>query len=167
MGLATRIPSQSHTVPDSDEVETWHSGLDEQLLLARRMNSRLALTPVPSPTLRERGDVGTLLAAPSGESAEADLVLFQMRFQPPGQLCGRSVGPFPVADFRHVLAALNDVRPVFDALVAGVLAQIGRSGAESGNPVNDIHHQVVAIQIVADDHIERRGGRASLLVAAH
>ncbi|GCB44069.1 hypothetical protein SNL152K_1354 [Streptomyces sp. NL15-2K] len=38
---------------------------------------------------------------------------------------------------------------------------------QTGHAVDDVHDQPVAVQVVADHHVERRGGRTDLLVAAH
>ena len=39
--------------------------------------------------------------------------------------------------------------------------------AEAGHPVDHVHDQVEAVDVVEHDHVERRRGRALLLVAAH
>ena len=39
--------------------------------------------------------------------------------------------------------------------------------AEAGHPVDHVHDEVVAVHVVEHDHVERRRGRALLLVAAH
>ena len=53
------------------------------------------------------------------------------------------------------------------ALVDHLLAQAGRALAEPGHAVDHVHDQVEAVQVVEHDHVERRRGRALLLVAAH
>src|SRR5690606_9184601 len=39
--------------------------------------------------------------------------------------------------------------------------------AQGGYAVDDIHDQVIAVEVVEHDHVEGRGGGALLLVAAH
>ena len=62
---------------------------------------------------------------------------------------------------------LDDVRPMLDPLVAHRLLDVSGAIAQPGHPVNHVHHQVVAIKVVPDDHVERRRGRALLFVAPH
>ena len=46
------------------------------------------------------------------------------------------------------------------------LADVAGRGGQAGDPVDDVHDQVVAVQVVQHDHVERGGGGAFLLVAA-
>src|SRR5438874_899721 len=43
----------------------------------------------------------------------------------------------------------------------------GRPRTEAGDAVDDVHHEVEAVEIVEHDHVERRRGRALLLVPPH
>src|SRR4051794_36279674 len=80
---------------------------------------------------------------------------------------GSARGHGPVAYVGHVVADLACVRAVAHALVDHVLAQLGRALAEPGDAVDDVDHEVEAVHVVEHDHVERRRGRALLLVAAH
>ena len=48
-----------------------------------------------------------------------------------------------------------------------MLPQRGGTLSESRHAVDDVHHEVEAVEIVQHGHVERRGGRALFLVAAH
>ena len=61
---------------------------------------------------------------------------------------------------------LARVGAVAQALVDHLLAQLRRPLAEPGHAVDDVHHEVEAVEVVEHDHVERRRGRALLLVAA-
>jgi len=74
--------------------------------------------------------------------------------------------PGPVGHLGEVLALLAGVGAGLDALVHHELADVAGRGGQAGNPVDDVHDQVVAVQVVQHDHVERRGGSAFLLVAA-
>src|SRR6188508_1821936 len=77
-----------------------------------------------------------------------------------------SVRPGPAADLRVILAVL--ARPC-----AGAEASVGEllpDAAAPGNPrqpVERVHGEVEAIEVVQHDHVERRRRRPLLLVAAH
>ncbi len=43
----------------------------------------------------------------------------------------------------------------------------GGAHREAGDAVDDVHDEAIAVEVVADDHVERRGRGAGLLVAAH
>ncbi len=62
---------------------------------------------------------------------------------------------------------LVDVAPVLEKFVADDLLRAGRAGFQGGNAVNDITHQMKAIQIIHHHHIKRGRGRTFLLVSAH
>ena len=59
----------------------------------------------------------------------------------------------------------RDVLPVLDQLVPERLLGVGRVGRESGHPVDHVAHEVEPVQVVADHHVERRGGGSLLLVS--
>ena len=62
---------------------------------------------------------------------------------------------------------LRDVLLVLDELVADGLLGVGGLGAELRHAIDHVGDEVKAVQIVHHDHVERRGGRAFFLVAAH
>ena len=47
------------------------------------------------------------------------------------------------------------------------VAHVAGLRREPGHPVDDVHHEVEPVEVVEHDHVERRRGRALLLVAAH
>src|SRR6478735_2266477 len=78
----------------------------------------------------------------------------------------RSGGPCPVGYLGGVLALLAGVGTGLDALVDHELADVAGRGGQAGHPVDHVHDQVVAVQVVQHDHVEGRGGGALLHVAA-
>ena len=62
---------------------------------------------------------------------------------------------------------LVDVELVFDKLVLNHLLEIGSLAAQMRQAVDDILHEMKAVQIVLHPHIEGGGDRALLLIAAH
>src|SRR5665213_67369 len=74
--------------------------------------------------------------------------------------------PLPVADLRHVVAMFADIELV--ALHRGPIEfhRLRDPMAESRNTAGRIERELEAVQVVQHDHIERRRGRAFLLVAA-
>src|SRR5437867_10047268 len=66
----------------------------------------------------------------------------------------RHFAPLPVADFGHVIPMLGNVLVVFDQLVADRLLDIGRRIPELRHPVDDVIHQVKAVHLVPNRHIE-------------
>src|SRR5580658_1159751 len=77
------------------------------------------------------------------------------------------VRPGPVADFGRVLALGAGVRTGTHAFVGHPLAEPGSTRPEPGHPVDDVHDDVEAVEVVQHHHVERRRGGALLLVAAH
>ena len=75
--------------------------------------------------------------------------------------------PVPVADMWRVDAELFNVFAVLGELVTHGLFQVRGTGGQLGYAVDDIHHQVIAVEVVAHRHIKRRGGGALFLVATH
>src|SRR5437763_16235472 len=53
--------------------------------------------------------------------------------------------PPPIANTRHILSMLSDVRLVFEELVLQILLQIRRLGAELGEAIDDIAGQVKSV----------------------
>src|SRR5579871_4767178 len=74
--------------------------------------------------------------------------------------------PFPVPNLRQVLAVLVDVLLVLDQLVLELLLQVDAFFAGPRHAVNGVHHEVEAVQIVQDRHVEGGGDGALFLVAA-
>ena len=60
-----------------------------------------------------------------------------------------------------------DVLPVLDEFVAYGLLGVRCRGSELRHAVDDVGHEVKAVEVVHDHHVERRRGRALLLEAAH
>ena len=85
-----------------------------------------------------------------------------------GPLLGHSFGvaPLPVLDFRHVHAVSVDVPLVLDELVLKLLLEIGPLGTGLRHAIDRIHHQVEAIHVIHDRHVEGRRDRALFLVAS-
>jgi len=75
--------------------------------------------------------------------------------------------PFPVPNFRHVLAVFGDVVFVFEELVADVLLGVGGRRSQLRQPVQHVAKQMKPVEVVQHHHVERRGRRAFLLEAAH
>ena len=68
----------------------------------------------------------------------------------------------------RVLAVLAGVGAGAQPRVDHLLAQRRRPGSpRPRHPVDDVHDQVEAVEVVEHHHVERRGGGALLLVAAH
>src|ERR671915_1576630 len=78
-----------------------------------------------------------------------------------------SVRPHPLAHLRRVLAVFAGVRAVPQPCVHHPLTDVRDPPAELRHPVDDVHDEVVAVEVVEHDHVERRRGRALLPVAAH
>ena len=76
-------------------------------------------------------------------------------------------GPGPVAHLGQVLAVLAGPRAGPAPGVDHLLPQRRGARAQPGHPVDDVHDQVVPVEVVHHHHVERRGGGALLLVAAH
>src|SRR5262249_10682503 len=77
------------------------------------------------------------------------------------------IRPDPVADLGIVLAVLARVGARADPAVAHLLAQAAARLGEARDTVDHVHDEVEAVEVVEHDHVERRRGRALLLVAAH
>src|SRR5689334_21580718 len=77
------------------------------------------------------------------------------------------VRPLPVADFRHVVAVFRDVTFVLVTFVTHLLEEVRAGRLQLRDTVDNIHDKMKAVKIVQHDHIERRGGRAFLLVTTH
>src|SRR6478672_297224 len=75
--------------------------------------------------------------------------------------------PGPPGDGGMVLAVLARPRAGLMAGCRHRLAQTAGPVAEARHPVDHVHHEVVAVEIVQHHHVERRGRRALLLVPAH
>src|SRR5260370_38002290 len=73
--------------------------------------------------------------------------------------------PGPVENFRRVLPVVARVLPCVQSLVDHLLADVSRPRAERWHSIDDVHHEVIAIDVVQHRHVEGRGGRALLLVA--
>ena len=74
------------------------------------------------------------------------------------------LAPLPVADFREIFAVLIDVEFMFDELVLHFLLEISPPGSEMGQAIHRILHEMKAVEIVLDPHIEGRGDGSLFLV---
>src|ERR1700720_669407 len=84
-----------------------------------------------------------------------------------GRFGRRTASPRPAADFRHVVTIAGNILAVLDQPVADRLLGIGGPRAQPRQPVDHGAHQVETVELVQHAHVERRRGRALLLVAAH
>src|SRR5690606_1182566 len=75
--------------------------------------------------------------------------------------------PGPVGDDGDVGAVFAGPGAGREARVDHGLPQARSLLAQGGYAVDDIHDQVIAVEVVEHDHVEGRGGGALLLVAAH
>src|SRR6202011_114966 len=76
------------------------------------------------------------------------------------------VRPGPVAHVRHILTVVPRVLPVPEPLVHHVLPDVAGARTQPGNAIDDIHHEVKAIEVVEHHHVEGRRGCPLLLVTA-
>src|SRR6201986_4614228 len=74
--------------------------------------------------------------------------------------------PFPVADLRVVLTVLAGVTTGGEARIGHLLTEHRGPAGQPVDPVDDLHHQVEAVQVVEHHHVERRRRGAALLEAA-
>ena len=74
--------------------------------------------------------------------------------------------PLPIPDFRHVLAMFVDVFFVLDELVPKLLLEIDAFDARLRQPIDRVHHEVEAVQVIQHSHVEGCCDRAFFFVAA-
>jgi len=67
---------------------------------------------------------------------------------------GGGCAPLPVPDLRQVLAVLVDVALVLDQLLFEPLLQAEAGFARLRQPVDRVHHEVEAVQVVQHRHVE-------------
>src|SRR5580692_8746991 len=99
-----------------------------------------------------------------------DEPLFSARMTCSGRSCAmgsRLRSPAPVADFRHVIAVFADIELVAFHHRPITRRRLLHLAAEPGNPPDGVQCELVAVEIVQHDHVERSGGGSLLLVAAH
>jgi hypothetical protein len=65
-----------------------------------------------------------------------------------------------------VVAVLSCPGARFEAAIGHLLAQVRSFRRQSRHPIDHVHHQVKAVEVVQHDHVERRRRRAFLLVPA-
>src|SRR5262245_57646448 len=75
--------------------------------------------------------------------------------------------PTPFDERRHVFPVLFDVLLVLDQSVSYPLPEVRCTRPELRQPVDHVLREVESVEIVQHDHVERRRGRALLLVATH
>ncbi len=68
---------------------------------------------------------------------------------------------------RHVFTVTQNVLLVLDQLVAYELLDVCRLVAERRHAIGAIGEQMIAVEVIHRGHVERRGGRTLLLVAAN
>src|SRR5471032_1104073 len=73
--------------------------------------------------------------------------------------------PGPLSDFRQVLAVQIDISPVVLEFFLQLAFQYLSPRPANRQAVDDIDHQMKAVQFVQDGHVEWRGDGALLLVA--
>ncbi len=71
----------------------------------------------------------------------------------------------PVANVWSVVSRLASVGAVAQPLVGHPLAQVRGTLGEPRHPVDDVHDQVEAVEVVEHHHVERRRGGSFFLVA--
>src|SRR2546423_19784 len=84
-----------------------------------------------------------------------------------GMMSTRLARPDPVADHRHVLAMLAHVTRMRDQNVAELLFHLRGLGGETRHAFDCLDREVIAVELVEHDHVERRGRGAFLGKAAH
>src|SRR5581483_4462759 len=126
---------------------------------ASETNVRIADVSIPRPTAC-REAAATSWSSSRTESLRLDDPALTTRTR-------TSVGPGPRAYCGRVLAFLARVGAGADAFVCHVLAELGGVRHEARHAVDHVDDQVEAVEVVEHDHVERRGGRALLLVPAH
>src|SRR5947207_2540954 len=75
--------------------------------------------------------------------------------------------PAPLLDRGHVVAIAGDVLLVLDQFVAHLLLGVSGEVTELRHAVDHVAREMEAVEIVADDHVERCGRRPLLPVAAN
>ena len=73
----------------------------------------------------------------------------------------------PIADFGHVLEMFADVRVVFVQFAVEHVYRVGGLRAQPRNMLEGINRQVVPAHFIQHHHIERSGGGALIVEAAH
>src|SRR3984885_9430935 len=68
----------------------------------------------------------------------------------------RLVRPDPFLDFGHILAMLPDVTRVLQQLVAELLLYMPPADRKPRDAVDDVDREMISIEPVEHDHIERR-----------
>jgi len=77
------------------------------------------------------------------------------------------ITPFPVPDLRHVLAVFIDVLLVLDQLGLELLLEGDAFFSGLGQAIDGVHYEVETVEVIEHGHVEGRGDRAFLLVAAN
>ena len=74
--------------------------------------------------------------------------------------------PFPIPNFRQILAVFVNVMFVLDEFVLHLLFQIGTLGTQMRHAIHHVLHEMKAVEVVLHAHIECRRDRPFFLVAA-
>src|ERR1700693_4251749 len=78
-----------------------------------------------------------------------------------------SIRPNPVPHLGRIFAVLSCVLSTGQPPVNHPLPEVSCARTEAGHPVDDVHDQVEAVEVVQHDNVEGSGRGALLLVAAH
>src|SRR5664280_1446797 len=73
--------------------------------------------------------------------------------------------PFPVTNFRQILAVFINIYLMFDELILHHLFQIGPFSAQMRQSVNNVLHQVEPVKFVFYPDVERRGNRSFFYIS--
>src|SRR5581483_5862412 len=77
-----------------------------------------------------------------------------------------SIVPGPVADLRHVLAALANILLMLHEFVAQELLEVRAGPLQARDTIHHVARQVIAVEIVQYRHVKRRGRGSLFLVTA-
>src|ERR1700677_1190797 len=75
-------------------------------------------------------------------------------------------GPLPIPNLREVLAVLIDVMLVLDEFVLHLLFKVGAPGTQVWQAIDDVLHEMKAVEVILHPHVEGGGDGALFLVAA-
>ena len=135
----------------------------------RRGRGSASATSAASVEPRGAGRSAVATTASSGPRTRSLRLLdpaLTTRIRPADAIGCAQDGHVQSADLRGVLALEPRVRAGLDPLVHHQLAHVAGPRAEARDAVDDVDHEVVAVEVVEHDHVERRRGGALLLVAA-
>src|SRR5262249_13314572 len=125
--------------------------------------SGMSVVPVCCP-LKLHAVSPCLIANTCTSASVASDVVGLGRFNP----CrSRLLPPPPAGDLGHVVAVSTDVLLVIDELVADRLLAVSSTRPKLRHAIDDVAHQVEAVESVPNAHVERCRGGALFPVAVH